>query len=558
VAARKMGYPPRHDHSMKIEKLSFWLLGIFFLFPVLASVDGLAESLDYWQVKNPFYRGTPFLISYGNGMFVAAGESGSLYTSSDGGDWKERSSGTGRSLRDVAYGGSAFVAVGEGGTILSSPDGVIWTWRDSGTGYDLNGVGYGQGAFVAVGDGGVILTSPDGLTWGMRDSGTHQGLNKISFGKDTFVAAGRNGTLLTSPDGVVWTLQASGTHGDLDGVAYGKETFVVVGEAILISSDGKAWTERTAGTSHRLFGVAYGGGVFAAVADNGAILTSLDGSKWTARDSGTRRTLWAIVHGKGMFLAAGEKGILLQSESLASPQISVSSTSLNFGSVSVGESSSTTLTATNSGSADLIIRQITISGANAVNFTTQNDRCTGTTLSPSQNCSVLVVFSPNSGGSKSATLSISSNDPDTPTQTVSLSGSGTDSSVIIASGSSGSFCFVSTSVKDTGLEDYLDVLRKFRDAVLSRSHWGRTLIGLYYQHSPALNQLLAGHDSLKKAVAIGLVLPLTAFAYVTLYTSPAEKAILFLLMAGVMTAGWRLIRKSARKKSFMIPSLASR
>jgi hypothetical protein len=259
-----------------------------------------------------------------------------------------------------------------------------------------------------------------------------------------------------------------------------------------------------------------------------------------------------------MFLAAGEEGILLQSESVASPQISVSSASLNFGSVPVGESSSTTLTATNSGSADLIIRQITISGANAVNFTTQNDRCTGTTLSPSQNCSLQVVFSPNSAGSKSATLSISSNDPDTPTQTVSLSGSGTDSSVIIASGSTGSFCFISTSVKDTGLEDYLDILRKFRDAVLSRSHGGRTLVGLYYQHSPALNQLLAGHDFLKKAVAIGLVLPLTAFAYVTLNTSPAEKAILLLLMAGVMTAGWRLIRRSARKKSFMIPSLASR
>jgi hypothetical protein len=558
MAARKMGYSSRHDHSMKTKRISLWLLGVFFLFPFLPSVDAQAESLERWREKNPFSRGVPLWISHGNAMFVAAGESGSLYTSSDGADWKEPSSGTGRSLRDVAYGGSAFVAVGEGGTILSSPDGVIWTWRDSGTGFDLNGVGHGQGTFVAVGDGGVVLTSLDGLTWRMRDSGTHQGLNKIVFGKDTFVAAGRKGTLLTSTDGTVWTLESSGTRGDLDGIAYGKETFVAVGAAILTSSDGKNWTAGTTGTSHRLYGVAYGGGVFAAVADNGAILTSSDGSKWTARDSGTRRTLWAIAHGKGMFLAAGEKGILLQSESLPSPQISVSSTSLNFGSVQVGQSSSNTLTATNSGSADLIIRQLAISGASAVNFTTQNDRCTGTTLAPSQNCSVLVVFSPNSGGSKSASLSISSNDPNTPTQTVSLSGSGTDSSVIIASGSSGSFCFISTSVKDTGLEDYLDILRKFRDAVLSRSHWGRTLIGLYYQHSPALNQLLARHDFLRRAVAIGLVPPLAAISYVTLYTSPAEKTILFLLMAGAMTAVWRLIRRSARKNSFMIPSLASR
>ena len=262
---------------MKIKRISPCLLVIFFLFPALALADSPAESLDRWQGKYPFSRGTPFRICYVKGTFVAAGESGSLYTSSDGEEWKERSSGTDRSLRDVAYGGGTFVAVGEGGTILSSPDGVTWAWHDSGTGYALNGVGYGQGIFVAVGDGGVILTSPDGQTWGMKDSGTHQGLNKIAFGKDSFVAAGRNGTLLTSPDGTVWTLQASGTHVDLDGIAYGKNTFVVVGETILTSSDGNAWTERIAGTSHRLFGVANGGGLFAAVADNGAILTSSDG-----------------------------------------------------------------------------------------------------------------------------------------------------------------------------------------------------------------------------------------------------------------------------------------
>jgi hypothetical protein len=334
----------------------------------------------------------------------------------------------------------------------------------------------------------------------------------------------------------------------LEGIAYGKDTFVAVGEAILTSPDGKAWTERTAGTSHRIFGVAYGSGVFAAAADNGAILTSGDGSQWTAKDTGTHRTLWAIAHGMGRFLAAGEKGILLQSEPLPSPQISLSSTSLDFGSVHAGDSSFSNLTIANSGSANLIIRQITFSGANTLDFNTRNDTCTGATLSPSQNCTLQIVFSPRSSGSKSAILSISSNDPNTPTQTVSLSGSSTDSSVIIASGSTGSFCFISTSVKYTGLEDYLDILRKFRDAVLSRSHWGRTLVGLYYQHSPALNQLLARHDFLRRAVAIGLVPPMAAIAYATLYTSPAEKTILFFLMIGGVAAGWRLIQRSARAR----------
>jgi len=485
-------------------------------------------------------------ISYGNGIFVAVGESGSLYTSPDGVTWRGRSSGTNQSLLDAACGGGTFVAVGRSGTILTSLDGTAWTWRNSGTGRDLNGVGYGQGIFVAVGDHGAILTSPDGATWAVRHSDTHQWLKKVAYGSGTFVAVGGNGTLLTSTDGAAWTARNSGTRGHLEGIAYGKKTFVAVGDAILTSPDGIVWTQRTAGTSHRAFGIAYGSGVFAAVADNGAILTSSDGSEWTPRDSGTHLTLYGIAHGKKNFLAAAEKGVLLQSEPLPSPQITVSSTSLDFGSVDVGNSSFTNLTLTNSGSADLIIRQITLGGADTLDFDTRNDACTGATLSPAQDCAVQIVFSPRSTGSRSATLSISSNDPDTPTQTVSLNGNGTDGGVIIASGSTGSFCFISSSTKGTGVEDYLDVLRKFRDVILLRSPLGKTLVDFYYQQSPALARVIEGQDFLRKAVGIALVPPLAAIAYVTLYTSPAEKAILFLLAAAGAAAGWRLIRRSVR------------
>jgi hypothetical protein len=392
------------------------------------------------------------------------------------------------------------------------------------------------------------LTSADGATWALWNSGTHQSLKKVTHGNGIFVAVGGNGIILTSPDGAAWTVRNSGTRGPLEGIAYGKKTFVAVGEAILTSPDGAAWKERAAKSNHRFFGVAYGSGVFAAVADNGAILTSSDGSEWTLRDSGTHLNLTGIAYGKEKFLASGDRGILLQSEPLPSPQISVSSTSLDFGSAHVGESSSTNLIITNSGSANLIIRQITFSGAGALDFNTRNDSCTGATLTPSRDCTVQIVFSPHSTGSKSATLSISSNDPDTPTQTVSLNGSGTDGGVIVSSGSTGSFCFISTSTKGTGLEDYLDVLRKFRDTILSRSHPGKRLVDFYYQYSPALARMIPQHDFLRKAMAFGLVPPLVAISYVTLYASPAEKAILFILMAGAMSSGWRLIRGSKIKR----------
>jgi len=504
----------------------------------------LAETLDQWQLKTQLPQGDSLRISYGNGIFVAAGESGTLYTSSDGTAWEERGSGAKQSLRDVVYGSGTFVAVGGGGTILTSADGLTWTLQPSGTGLDLHGVGYGRNTFVAIGDQGSILTSSDGSAWAVWNSGTHPLLKKVAYGGGTFVAVGGNGIILTSPDGAAWTVRNPGTYGPLEGIAYGKKTFVAVGEAILTSPDGATWTERAARTNHRLFGVAYGSGVFAAVADNGAILTSSDGSEWTLRDSGTHLNLTGIAYGKERFLASGEKGILLQSEPLPSPQISVSSTSLDFGSVPVGDSSFTNLTISNSGSANLIIRQITLSGADTLDFNTRDDNCTGATLPSSQNCTVQVVFSPRSTGSKSATLLLSSNDPDTPTQTVSLSGSGTDGGAIVSSGSTGFFCFFSTSVRGTGLEDYLEVLRKFRDVVLSRSHSGKRLIDFYYQHSPALARMVARHDFLKKAVAFGLVPHLAAIAHVTLYASPAEIAFLLILMTGIMTAGWRMIRRS--------------
>jgi hypothetical protein len=529
-------YPTHHDHPMKTKRISLWLLGIFSLFLLLPSVDCPAESLDHWRGKNPFPRGSPLRISYGKEMFMAVGESGALYTSSDGEAWKERSTGTGQPLRDAAYGGGAFVAVGGGGTILWSFDGVTWTRRNSGTTQGLNGVAFGNGIFVAVGDDGAILSSPDGAAWELWDSGPHPWLKKVAYGGGTFVAVGGNGTVFTSPDGTAWAVRNSGTRGHLEGIAYGKKTFVAVGETILTSSDGVGWTERTGGTNHRLFGVAYGSGFFAAAADNGAILTSSDGSEWTPRDSGTHLTLTGIAHGRNIFLATGEKGILLQSDSLPSPQISVSSTSLDFGSVDVGNSSFTNLTVTNSGSDDLIIGQLTVGGADALDFDTRNDDCTGATLAPSRNCTLQIVFAPRHTGSRSATLSISSNDPDTPTQTVSLSGSGTDGGAIVVSGSSGTFCFFSTSTKGTGLEDYLDVLRKFRDLILSKNPWGRNLVGFYYQHSPALAQAMARHEYLRKAVGFGLVLPLVTIAYVTLHTSPEEKAMLFLLLIAAITS----------------------
>jgi hypothetical protein len=202
--------------------------------------------------------------------------------------WTLRSSG-GRDLSGVTYGNGLFVAVGGSGTILTSPDGAIWTARNSGTSNFLYGVTYGNGLFVAVGittvgtgDEGFILTSPDGVTWTQRTPPTSDWLIGVTYANGTFVAVGGVGgaysssTILTSSDGVNWTQQTSPVSNLLAGVTYGNGLFVAVGGSgtILTSPDGMTWTQQTSPASEILYDVAYGNGTFVAVGYRGTIVTS--------------------------------------------------------------------------------------------------------------------------------------------------------------------------------------------------------------------------------------------------------------------------------------------
>jgi len=107
------------------------------------------------------------------------------------------------------------------------------------------------------------------------------------------------------------------------------------------------------------------------------------------------------------------------------PDISVTPTSHDFGSLDVGSSSpAQTFTVNNTGDADLLVGTIYLTGTNVTEFSIQNNNCSSHTIAPSGSCTLEVVFSPTSEGSKSANLSISSNDPDTPQSYVQLTGVG--------------------------------------------------------------------------------------------------------------------------------------
>src|SRR5439155_1325646 len=73
-----------------------------------------------------------------------------ILTSIDGLNWVQRQPGTTDLLGAISYGNGLFVAVGDSGTILTSAEGVTWAQRQSGPTAFLVGIAYGNGQFVAA------------------------------------------------------------------------------------------------------------------------------------------------------------------------------------------------------------------------------------------------------------------------------------------------------------------------------------------------------------------------------------------------------------------------
>jgi hypothetical protein len=115
--------------------------------------------------------------------------------------------------------------------------------------------------------------------------------------------------------------------------------------------------------------------------------------------------------------------------------VSLAPTALAFPNQVVGTTSgSQTVTVTNSGSANLIVSTVSITGTNASDFATQSNSCAGASIAPNGTCLVALVFKPSVSGIESATLSIADNALSSP-QSVPLSGTGQDFSFAPPSGS---------------------------------------------------------------------------------------------------------------------------
>jgi hypothetical protein len=140
---------------------------------------------------------------------MAVGDAGVILLSSDNGStWVVQTQLTPitANLRGAACGNGKFVAVGDGGFIYNSTDGSTYVEATlSGTSSDLYGVSFAAGTFIAVGDAGTVVLSADTTNWTNQSGVGAYNLKGIAQIGTQWISVGSSTSLFTSSTGTSWT-----------------------------------------------------------------------------------------------------------------------------------------------------------------------------------------------------------------------------------------------------------------------------------------------------------------------------------------------------------------
>jgi len=175
-----------------------------------ANVSYSTDGITWTAPVSPGISISSYDMAYGGGRFVI-GRAPNMAYSTDGHTWTMASTDDFSSypylnLECIAYGNGRFVAGGNSGSakgkIAYSDNGETWMLVEDGiidTDNYVKDIAYGNGKFVKV--GGTIAYSVDGLNWKATNT---TGIYGIAYGGGKFVSFSLNSTVL-SDDGVIWT-----------------------------------------------------------------------------------------------------------------------------------------------------------------------------------------------------------------------------------------------------------------------------------------------------------------------------------------------------------------
>lgn len=248
-------------------------------------------------------------------QFVVLGANGVISTSDDGLSWQSRSMGTVPVLKDFAYGNGTYIAVGESNTILTSTDLQTWVPRFSGIGevvnWPIQSVAYYNGRFYIVNTIGTVARSSNSTasTWeapliaGNASTGLGATARLCTLGDRLYLSGKRlysqGAEIHYSLDGATFTQGSfSGSGGNIftiDGITGGNGLSVLhlSNGQVAISSDGVTFNRVT--TPEIFAFVGFDGERFVgrtAGSANTKFLHSTNATTWT---TGTVQSLVSVV-----------------------------------------------------------------------------------------------------------------------------------------------------------------------------------------------------------------------------------------------------------------------
>lgn len=232
-------------------------------------------------------------------------------------------------INAARYANGRWVAVGDNGGVYRSTNGISWqaaypTYRHDqqekgfvGTTRNLHGVDFGMGRWVTVGERGMIRVSTNNaVTWFAATNSSSEHLYDVRFAEGQWICVGENRTVLRSLDGLRWDLVHWEQPADATNTGLASRPFPYYWEACNTPTNAGpgipvSYIEREFGQALRQ--VDFGGGLWIAVGDKGGVFNSTDGVHWSQSATLDGGSLGAVRYSPEGWMAAGEDGAAFDS-----------------------------------------------------------------------------------------------------------------------------------------------------------------------------------------------------------------------------------------------------
>lgn len=255
--------------------------------------------------------------AYGNGYYIAVGDSGAIIYSNDGQNWNLFSgniSNTPITLDKIVFGNGYFLAMSYTSRIIYKaymPNGwTIQTTIDESI--NPTNLLYVNNHFILTGENGYIGFSQDGKKFKQLDTNVSTKINSVAYGNTVYLAVGDNGLLLYSKTGEVWNNITESQVDNYKNIIFYNGVFILnTNQSIRYSTDYYQFYDSTipdlSTGGYNIQNMVAGESNFYVIATNNTntlILNSANGQTFSA-EYVANIAAYGITYGKENFITAG-------------------------------------------------------------------------------------------------------------------------------------------------------------------------------------------------------------------------------------------------------------